>query len=267
MKPRLPVLSALVGPALCAALSGCPKYDPEVQSGSSGGNGSSTALVSTPLSAMPLVPSAPPSAAPAPAPAPAPTSSGPLASVVHPVLLDPSKAADHAPDVFKARFTTTKGDFVIEVHRDWAPNGADRFYNLVKSGFFDDTRFFRVVDGFMVQFGISGDPAVSSKWQTADIQDDPVKESNKLGFVTFAQTNMPNSRGTQVFINTADNPRLDGMRFAPFGQIVKGMTVVESLYNGYGESPNQGAIQSHGNAYLDAQFPLLDGTKHAEILK
>src|SRR5580700_1608548 len=122
-----------------------------------------------------------------------------------PSLLNPASLRAKAPDDFKAQFTTTKGDFVVEVHRDWAPNGADRFYNLVKSGFFDDTRFFRAIDGFMVQFGISGDPAVASKWHVSNIQDDAVKQSNKKGFVTFAQTNAPNSRSTQVFINYGDN--------------------------------------------------------------
>jgi|CZKU01.1.fsa_nt_gi peptidyl-prolyl cis-trans isomerase A (cyclophilin A) len=203
-----------------------------------------------------------------------PASSAPLASVVHPDLLDPTKAKNKAPDVYKAKFTTTKGDFVVEVHRDWAPNGADRFYDLVKLGFFDDTRFFRTVDNFMVQFGISGDPAVSAKWQQANIQDDPVKESNKQGFMTFAQTNLPNSRSTQVFINYVDaNIRLDGMRFAPFAKVSEGMDVVDSLYKGYGEGapggmgPDQGRIQAQGNAYLDTSFPKLDRIKHAEIVK
>ena len=204
--------------------------------------------------------------------APTPKPSGPLASVVHPDLLDPSKASAKAPDVFQAQFTTTKGDFVVEVHRDWAPNGADRFYNLVKSGFFDDTRFFRAIDGFMVQFGISGDPAVASKWQNANIQDDPVKQSNKRGYVTFAQTGQPNSRSTQVFVSYGDNARLDATRFAPFGQVTKGMDIVDSLYKGYGEGapggrgPDQGKIQSQGNAYLDAQFSKLDAIKRAVIV-
>ena len=191
---------------------------------------------------------------------------------MHPDLLDPSKFTATAPAVFKAQFTTTKGDFVVEVHRDWAPNGADRFYNLVKSGYFDDTRFFRAVDGFMVQFGISGDPAVNDKWHVSNIQDDAVKQSNKRGFMTFAQTGAPNSRSTQIFINYGDNSRLDATRFAPFGQVTKGMDIVDSLYKGYGEGapvgkgPNQGLIQSKGNAYLDSQFPLLDGVKTAVIL-
>jgi peptidyl-prolyl cis-trans isomerase A (cyclophilin A) len=203
----------------------------------------------------------------------APVPSGPLASTLHPDLLDPAKAKDKAPDVFKAKFTTTKGDFVVEVHRDWSPHGADRFYDLVKLGYFDDTRFFRAVEGFMVQFGLSGDPAVNGKWQEANVDDDPVKQSNKRGFITFAQTNMPNSRSTQVFINYGDNARLDGMRFAPFGQVVQGMDVVDALYKGYGEGapmgagPNQGLIQMKGNAYLDSAFPKLDAIKNAQIVK
>ena len=202
-----------------------------------------------------------------------PSGSAGLASVLHPSLLDPANAKDKAPDVFKARFTTTKGDFVVEVRRDWAPNGADRFYDLVKLGFFDDTRFFRAVEGFMVQFGLSGDPAVSKKWQQANVTDDPVKQSNARGFITFAQTNMPNSRATQVFINYGDNARLDAMRFAPFGQVVSGMDVVDALYKGYGEGapmgsgPDQGRVQAQGNAYLDTAFPKLDAIKHAEIVK
>jgi peptidyl-prolyl cis-trans isomerase A (cyclophilin A) len=244
-------LSLACGVAGWLALTGCGKTEEPASIGST-------------------VSSAPPATAPTPAappaPSPPPASSGTLASAVHPQLLDPSKLIAKAPDVFQARFTTTKGDFVVEVHRDWAPNAADRFYNLVKAGFFDDTRFFRVIDGFMAQFGISGDPAVAAKWQNANIPDDPVKQSNKPGFVTFAQTNAPNSRATQIFVNYGDNSRLDATRFAPFGQVTKGMDVLNGIYKGYGESPNQGAIQSQGNAYLDAKFPKLDGVKHAEIV-
>ena len=207
-----------------------------------------------------------PGAAPAAAADTALKSSGPLASATHPALLDPSKATEKAPDTFKAKFTTSRGDFVIQVHRDWSPNAADRFYNLVKLGFYDDTRFFRAIDGFMVQFGLSGDPAVNAKWQTADIPDDAVKQSNKRGFVTFAQTSAPNSRSTQVFINYGDNARLDGMRFAPFGEVTKGMELVDAFYKGYGESPNQGLIVSQGNTYLDKAFPKLDAVRKAEII-
>ena len=195
----------------------------------------------------------------------APVPSGPLASTLHPLLLDPSKITGKAPDNYKAKFTTSKGDFVIEVHRDWAPLGADRFYNLVRFGFFDDERFFRVVEGFMVQFGLSGDPGVNAKWQSANIADEAVKKSNTRGFVTFAKTGMPNSRSSQIFINYGDNARLDAMGFAPFGEVTSGMDVVDSIYKGYGESPNQGLIQSQGNAYLDAKFPRLDRVTKAVI--
>jgi peptidyl-prolyl cis-trans isomerase A (cyclophilin A) len=235
MKASLLSLSASLA-AVTIALGGCGKSPPE--------------------------PSGESSSASATAPRP----SGPLASVLHPDLLDPSKASEKAPDVFKAKFTTTKGDFIVEVHRDWAPHGADRFYNLVRMGFFDDVRFFRNVAGFMVQFGLSGDPAVNRKWLSANIPDDPVKQSNKRGFVTFAQTGAPNSRATQVFVNFGDNSRLDN-NFAPFGQVTLGMDVVDALFKGYGESPDQGAIQMQGNAYLDGHFPKLDGVKHAEIVK
>jgi len=227
----------------------------------------------TVATAAPAATSAP--AAPVPSP-PAATAaatkpSSPGASTLHPALLSPAHLNEKAPAVFKAKFTTSKGDFVVEVHRDWAPNGADRFYNLVKAGFFDDTRFFRAIEGFMVQFGINGDPAVNTIWQNENISDDSVTQSNKRGFVTFAQRNTPNTRSTQVFINYSDNKNLDGMRFAPFGQVVKGMDVVDSLYKGYGEGapggagPNQGLIQSQGNAYLDTGFPKLDAIKAAVI--
>jgi peptidyl-prolyl cis-trans isomerase A (cyclophilin A) len=192
--------------------------------------------------------------------------------VVHPDLLDPSKAKDRAPDTFQAKFVTTKGDFVVEVHRDWAPNGADRFFNLVKMGFYDDTRFFRAIDGFMVQLGISGDPAVNAKWQNAGIADDPAKQSNKRGYVTFAQRGMPGTRTTQFFINYKDNANLDPT-FPAFGQVTQGMDVVDALYKGYGEGaprgagPDQGRIQSQGNSYLDANFPKLDGVKQARIVR
>jgi peptidyl-prolyl cis-trans isomerase A (cyclophilin A) len=191
----------------------------------------------------------------------------------NPALLDPSLAKERAPDKFEAKFTTTKGDFVIEVNRDWAPNGADRFYNLVKIGYFDGAAFFRNIQDFMVQFGINGDPAVNRKWNRSNFPDDPVKQSNQRGFVTFAQGSARNSRSTQIFINFGDNGRLDEQRFAPFGRIVEGMDVVDSLYNGYGEGapngrgPDQGRIQDQGNAYLKKQFPKLDYIERAEIEK
>ena len=186
------------------------------------------------------------------------------------VLMNPADLSEQAPPVYKAKFDTSKGTFEIQVHRDWAPAGADRFYNLVKNGFFDNTRFFRVVSGFMVQFGLSGDPNVSAQWRQARIHDDQVKQSNTRGMVTFA-TAGPNTRTTQVFINFGDNNRLDGMGFAPFGQVVSGMNVVDALYSGYGEGapggngPEQGRIQQEGNAYLTKDFAELDYIKKATI--
>lgn len=204
-------------------------------------------------------------------PASAP-SAAPAEAVHHdPAQLDPALATAKAPDVFRAKFTTTRGVFVVEVHREWAPHGADRFYNLVKLGFFDDTRFFRVIEGFMAQFGISGDPQVSAMWRTANIEDDPVVKSNTHGWMTFAQTSEKNSRSTQVFINFGDNSRLDQSRFAPFGQIVQGLGVVDALYHGYGEGkpqgngPDQGRVQESGNRYLDEEFPWLDRVLSTQI--
>jgi peptidyl-prolyl cis-trans isomerase A (cyclophilin A) len=195
------------------------------------------------------------------------------AADANPALLDPSQAKEEAPETFKAKFETTRGDFVIEVSREWAPNGADRFYNMVKIGYLNDAAFFRNIEGFMVQFGINGDPAVNRKWRSANIKDDPVVKSNKRGYVTFAQTGAPNSRSTQLFINFGDNSRLDRDRFAPIGRVVEGMDIVESLYNGYGEGaprgrgPDQGRIQDEGNAYLEEDFPKLDYIKKATIVE
>jgi cyclophilin family peptidyl-prolyl cis-trans isomerase len=181
-------------------------------------------------------------------------------------LKNPASLKEQAPPTYKASFDTSAGKFVITVHRDWAPKGADRFYNLVKNGFFDDTRFFRVVPNFMVQFGINGDPAIQTNWQNASITDDPVKQSNKKGYVTFA-TRGKDTRTTQVFINFKDNGFLDAQGFAPFGEVVSGMDVVEKITDQYGEKPNQGSIQQQGNAYLKAQFPKLDYVKKATIEK
>ena len=185
-------------------------------------------------------------------------------------LGNPAALTEQAPATYKARFDTSKGVFVIDVRREWAPLGADRFYNLVKNGFYDENRFFRVISGFMVQFGINGNPQVSTPWRNAQIKDDPVKQSNKRGFITFA-TSGPNSRTTQVFINFGDNSRLDGMGFASFGQVGSGMNVVDQLYSEYGEGapggrgPNQGRIQGEGNAYLTRDFPNLDFVRKAMI--
>jgi peptidyl-prolyl cis-trans isomerase A (cyclophilin A) len=176
-----------------------------------------------------------------------------------------------APATFKAKFETSKGDVIVEVERDWAPNGADRFYNLVKNGFYDTGRFFRVISGFMAQFGISGDPQVSAVWRDQRLKDDPVKQSNKRGFISYAMAG-PNTRTTQLFINYGDNSRLDQMGFAPFGRVAEGMQVVDQLYAGYGEGapqgkgPNQARIQAEGNDYLVKDFAQLDYIKRATIM-
>ncbi len=180
-------------------------------------------------------------------------------------LKNPAALTEKAPETYRAKFDTTRGVFVIEVKRSWAPIGADRFYNLVKNGFYDNCRFFRVVPKFMVQFGINGDPAVTAAWEQANMKDDPVKKSNTPGYVTYAKTSMPNSRSTQVFINYGDNTFLDGQGFAPFGKVVVGMNVVDSIYSVYGETPDQGRIHMGGNEYLEKNFPKLDYIKSAVI--
>ena len=189
------------------------------------------------------------------------------------VLTDPKRPEwkEKAPDEFKAKFTTSKGDFVVQVERAWSPLGADRFYALVKNGYFDDIRFFRVIEGFMAQFGIHGKPEVNKAWRENRIQDDPVVKSNERGWLSFA-TSGKNSRTTQMFINFVDNKRLDGMGFSPFGKIVEGMDIVDKLYNGYGEGaprgrgPDQGRIQEKGNEYLNSDFKELDYIKTARIV-
>ena len=188
-----------------------------------------------------------------------------------PGFTDPSKLTAKAPESFKVQFDTTKGKFTIAVTRSLAPNGADRFYNLVRSGYFTDLAFFRVISGFMCQFGIHGDPKVSSVWRQASIADDPVKGSNTRGAITFA-TAGPNTRTTQLFINFGDNNRLDGMGFSPFGKVSEGMEVVDKINAEYGEGapggrgPSQQRVQMEGNAYLKKDFPNLDYIKSASVL-
>ncbi|MFO7974254.1 MAG: peptidylprolyl isomerase [Candidatus Hydrogenedentota bacterium] len=179
----------------------------------------------------------------------------------------PEHAALTAPDTFKVQFVCSNGNFVIECHREWAPIGVDRFYNLVVQGFFDGARFFRVVPGFVVQFGIHGDPGLSAKWREATIQDEPVKKGNKKGTITFAKSQMPNSRTTQLFINLADNSPLDNQGFSAFGEVIEGMDVVEDITAKYGQQPNQTMIQQQGNEYLKANFPDMDYIKEAYIGK
>jgi peptidyl-prolyl cis-trans isomerase A (cyclophilin A) len=188
-------------------------------------------------------------------------------------LRNPATFTERAPHTFKAKFETSKGSFVVTVHRAWAPLGADRFYNLVKGGFYDECRFFRVIDGFIAQVGINGNPDIQSAWRDATIPDDPVKESNKRGTVTFAKTRAASSRSTQFFINLVDSSALDKQGSAPFGEVSTGMEIVETLYSGYGEGapsgkgPEQAKVQSQGNAYLTKEFPKLDYIKRATIEK
>jgi peptidyl-prolyl cis-trans isomerase A (cyclophilin A) len=186
-------------------------------------------------------------------------------SSVSPGFDDPAKLTEKAPETFSVLFETTKGRFVVDVTRSLAPNGADRFYNLVRSGYFTDIAFFRVVPGFMAQFGIHGDPAVSAKWRDANISDDPVKGSNTRGTITFA-TAGPNTRTTQLFINFADNTGLDAQGFSPFGKVGSGMNTVDKINAEYRESPDQGRIQTEGNAYLKKEFPNLDYIKSATVV-
>lgn len=189
-------------------------------------------------------------------------------------LLQPKSATmtQTAPASFRAKFQTTAGDFTVEAQRDWAPRGVDRFYNLVKNGFYDGSCVFRVISGFMAQFGIHGDPKVSTAWRQARIQDDPVKQSNKRGYLSYAMAG-PHTRTTQLFINYADNSRLDQTGFAPIGRVVEGMDVVDRFHAGYGEGapqgkgPDQGRLQSEGREYLTKSFPQLDCITKASIIE
>ena len=169
------------------------------------------------------------------------------------------------PDVYRVKFETSKGDFTIEVTKDWAPLGAARFYTLVQKKFYDNARFFRAISGFMVQFGLPADPAVGAVWVNRNLKDDKVTQSNARGMITYAMAG-PNTRTTQVFINFGNNASLNSQGFAPFGKVVEGMDVVDKLYSGYGESPDQGRITQQGNKYLEANFPKLDFIKTARIV-
>ncbi len=192
---------------------------------------------------------------------------GSTATAQSPTLLDPAALTEKAPGVFRAKFDTSKGVFVIEVTREWAPLAADRFYNLVKNGYYDGVRFHRVLAGFVVQFGLHGDPAVAQAWARADLADEPPLQQNTRGFVTFTQEDVPNTRDTQVFISYKDNSHLSKSGFPPFGRVVVGMEVVETLYAGYGSAnvPEQRRIEREGNAYLEQFYPLLDYIKTARL--
>jgi peptidyl-prolyl cis-trans isomerase A (cyclophilin A) len=203
----------------------------------------------------------------------APAHKSAVASPYDRALLRPALLTAKAPATYQVKFTTTKGDFVISVTRSWAPLGADRFYNLVRHHFYDNTHFFRVHPKFVVQWGISAYPPVTAAWEHAPIKDDPVVQSNLRGYVTYAKTGDPDTRTTQVFINLVDNQRLDTMGgFAPFGQVTEGMEVVEALYSGYGEAPPDGRgpeqdnIEKVGKSYLDKNFPNLDSIKTTTLI-
>jgi peptidyl-prolyl cis-trans isomerase A (cyclophilin A) len=200
-------------------------------------------------------------------PAKAPAKTTPAATTHHKApMLNPALYKATAPATFKAKFTTTKGIFVVEVHRDWAPIGADRFYNLVKGGYYDGGPFYRVMAGFMAQFGYGPNPAVNKAWEKATLKDDPVTQSNKRGYITFAKTSAPNSRSTHLFINYVDNAFLDGNGFAPFGTVVLGMEVVDSIYKDYGEKMDQNQVREGGIAYVKKGFPNADLILSAELM-
>jgi peptidyl-prolyl cis-trans isomerase A (cyclophilin A) len=213
---------------------------------------------------------APPASEPAAAPETTPSTTA--APPPAPGAPSPGPAALETPASFRVQFETSKGNFVVQADRSMAPNGVDRFFRLVSEGYYDEVRFFRVIPGFMAQFGMHGDPAVTARWRAQPIQDDPVVGSNTRGTITFAMTAQPNSRTTQLFINLVDNVNLDRSGFAPFGRVVEGMEVVDQLYSGYGEGapqgqgPAQGQIQSQGNAYLTQSFPLLDHIIRARVV-
>jgi peptidyl-prolyl cis-trans isomerase A (cyclophilin A) len=187
------------------------------------------------------------------------------AAAAHASLLKPALLTAKAPADFKVKFTTTAGEFIVEVHREWAPLGADRFYNLVRHSFFTNASFFRVVPNFVVQFGLNANPAVNKAWANANIEDDPVTQTNKRGSLVFATAGR-NTRTTQLFINFKDNSRLDGMGFAPFGAVIDGMDVVDKIYPDYGEQPNQDLITSQGDVYISKNFPKIDKIKFARVM-
>jgi peptidyl-prolyl cis-trans isomerase A (cyclophilin A) len=215
-----------------------------------------------------------------PAPAKSPSSSdqasgspGPVPGTYESALLQPAALHAIAPNEYEVKFVTTAGDFTVKVTRAWAPNGADRFYNLVQHHFYDGASFFRVIKGFMAQFGLSPYPPVNVAWVNAHIKDDPVKQNNRRGYVTFAMSSQPNSRSTQVFINLVDNNSLDRSGFAPFGQVIEGMENVDKIYSGYGEGdpngngPRQDYVGGRGHTYLEKSFPKLDVIRSARLVQ
>jgi peptidyl-prolyl cis-trans isomerase A (cyclophilin A) len=202
----------------------------------------------------------------------APAAGAPAAEASSLKKPNPQELAQPAPDTVRIRFETSKGPFVVEAYRAWSPQGVDRLYHLARLHYYDGVRFFRVLDGFMAQFGINGDPEVTTVWRDMTIPDDPVSNSNKRGTITFA-TRGPNTRTTQLFINFVDNPNLDGMGFTPIGRVVEGMEIVDSFYKEYGEGapggagPDQGRLNAEGNAYLAKDFPKLDSIVTARVVQ
>jgi len=224
--------------------------------------GSMKALLTLVLCSVAALAQTPPAKAPAPKAAPRPNP-----------LLNPANFRSIAPPLYRVKFTTTHGDFVVEVNREWAPVGADRFYNMVRSRYLNDSSFYRIAPNFIVQFGMAADPRVNAAWDKAPIKDDPVKHSNAKGTLVFAATGAPNSRTTQLFINLRDNSPLDGQGFAAFGMVTEGWDIVQGLYSGYGEmqeqgghGPSQTMIEKMGKPYLDKNFPKLDSVKTATVI-
>jgi peptidyl-prolyl cis-trans isomerase A (cyclophilin A) len=254
-------LTLTLAAAACALLAGCS---------SSNESKKAEEKQAPPAAAAPETPK--PAETPAPAPAVEPAKPAAPAKPAEPAKPEPRKAAsnalpDKAPDVYKVRMDTSKGLVMMECHKAWSPRGADHFYDLVKIHFFDGVRFFRVISGFMAQFGINGTPATDRVWADANILDDPpAGQHNTRGMVTYGRTSMPNSRSTQMFINFGNNSRLDGIGFTPVCQVTSGMENVDQIWAGYGELPDQQMMHAEGNAYLTAQFPHLDYIKTAAIV-
>ena len=251
--------------------SGCATRAPHKTAGARLGAAGAKILTVAAMVAGACKESSPPPSTPAAANAPAPASASIAPGAPpSPALMDATRSTERAPDVFRVRFETTRGPFVVEIRREWAPFGVDRFHYLVRNGFYDGTRFFRVLDGFMAQFGISGDPRITASWRDRRIPDDIGKQSNTRGTMSFASAG-PGSRTSQLFINFRDNKTLDQI-FAPIGKIVEGMAVVDSLYKAYGEGapsgngPEQERIMTEGETYLAKEFPKLDRVIRAALV-
>ncbi|MCZ2157148.1 MAG: peptidylprolyl isomerase [Bryobacterales bacterium] len=245
-------------------LSSCQRTEAPASPPETTGNPPSSTSEGEPAKPAPSEPSSP-AGTTSETPSDSQTAANPAPSATRPAQPAPTQAPQKDPNVVVVRLETTKGNIDIELHKDWAPLGVARFLELVKSGFFDGARFFRVVPGFVVQFGIAANPLLTSKWQGTEIQDDPVLQSNTRGIVTFATAGR-NTRTTQLFINLGDNPRLDNMGFAPIGRVIRGMDAVDAIDSRYGESPQQPRIEDEGEAYLAREFPNLDKIVSAHVI-